>query len=92
MVHFVTLERLPDGLEFPGDLKDRIWIDPESRKLYYRGYMSKTDFDRVSGLTRDWSFRRKLEELFQISIVEDEPKGPVGHGLLSLFRKKLVHS
>src|SRR4051812_1377527 len=73
MDHFVTLDKLPENLEFPGDLKDRIWIDPASRKLFYRGYMSKIEFDRISSLTRDWAFRRKLEELFQISIQEDEP-------------------
>ncbi len=92
MDHSVTLEKLPENLEFPGDLKDRIWIDPASRKLYYRGYMSKTDFDRISSLTRDWAFRRKLEELFQISIIEDEPRSAVGGGLFSLFRKRMVHS
>ena len=72
MDHFVNLDRLPDGLEFPPDLKDRIQFDPIARKLIFHGYMSKTDFDRLSQLTNDWSFRRSLEELFRLSI-PDEP-------------------
>jgi hypothetical protein len=92
MDHFVKLEKLPEALEFPADLKDRIWIDPSTSMLFYRGYMSKSDFDRISSLTRDWGFRRKLEELFQISIVEDVPAEAQRHGLFALFRKRLVHS
>lgn len=57
MDHFVTLERLPEELEFPADLRDRIRIDAQSKRLYFRGYMSKTDFDRICLLTKDWSFR-----------------------------------
>ena len=90
--HFVTLEKIPDGLVFPADLADRIRIDPESRKLHFRGYMSKTEFDRLCELTRDWSFRRKLEELFQVCIDEDEPQPKGLHGLFSIFRKRAVPS
>ena len=92
MDHFVTLEKLPEGFVFPEDVKDRIGFDPQSKRLYYHGYMSKAEFDRLSQLSRDWSFRRKLEELFQISIDEDTspPKGI--HGLLSLFRRRAVPS
>ena len=28
MDHFVKMDRLPDGLEFPTELKDRIHFDP----------------------------------------------------------------
>ena len=92
MDHFVTLERIPDGLVFPADLTDRIWIDTESKKLYFRGYMSKIEFDRLCELTRDWPFRRKLEELFQISIDEDEPGTKRHHGLFWFFRRRAVPS
>ena len=90
--HFVTLEKLPQDLTFPADLADRIRIDPETRRLYFRGYMSKADFDRLCQLTRDWSFRRKLEELFQISIDEEQPRSKGLHGLFSIFRKRPVPS
>jgi hypothetical protein len=88
--HFVKLERMPEGLVFPADLADRIWIDPQSKTLHFRGYMSKTEFDRICGLTKDWPFRRKLEELFQISIDEDEPHPKGLHGFLSVFRRRAV--
>ncbi len=92
MDHFVSLDRLPEGLEFPADLRDRIQYDPQSKRLCFHGYMSKTEFDRLSQLTRDWSFRRKLEELFQMSIFEGEPESKGVRGLLSLFRKRAVPS
>jgi hypothetical protein len=92
MDHFVILDRLPEGLEFPADLKDRIRFDPQSKRLSFRGYMSKTDFDRLCQLTKDWSFRRKLEELFQVCIDDDEPRPKGVRGLLSLFRKRAVPS
>jgi hypothetical protein len=77
MDHFVKMDRLPDGLEFPSELKDRIHFDPIARRLFFRGYMSKTDFDRLSQISNDWSFRRSLEELFCLSIPE-EPSRPRG--------------
>ena len=90
MDHFVTLDRLPEGLEFPEDLRDKIRFDSQTRRLSFRGYMSKSEFDRISGLTRDWGFRRKLEELFQMSVVEDQPTAKRGAGLFSLFRRRPV--
>ena len=92
MDHFVSLDRLPEGFEFPTDLKDRIGFDPRAKRLFFRGYMSKTEFDRLSQLTRDWSFRRKLEELFQMSVYENAPDASSSRGLFSLFRKRTVPS
>ncbi len=92
MDHFVTLDRWPDGLELPSDLKERIQFDAASRRLSYHGYMSKSEFDRISALTRDWGFRRKLEELFQLSVYEDREPGKKGHGFFSLFRRRPVPS
>ena len=72
MDHFVKLEKLPEGLEFPAQMKDRIHFDPVAHKLVFRGYMSKTDFDRLCQLSNDWSFRRSLEELFRRCVPEDK--------------------
>jgi hypothetical protein len=92
MDHFVKLDKLPDGYQFPPDLQDRMFFDPEAHKLVFRGYMSKGEFDRLSQLTRDWGFRRSLEELFRLCIPEDEidAAGPRGlRGAFSrLFSKK----
>ena len=93
MDHFVTLERLPEQLEFPADLKDRIRFDTQSKRLYFRGYMSKADFDRICVLTKDWSFRRKLEELFRDCVdVDDESVSKSARGLLSLFKRRAAHT
>jgi alpha-N-acetylglucosamine transferase len=92
MDHFVTLETLPEGIEFPTDLRDKIWFDAETKKLFFRGYMSKTEFDRLCQITKDWSFRRKLEELFQMSVYEIAQDRHGVRGLFSLFRKRAVPS
>ena len=73
MDHFVKLDRLPDGYEVPRDLRDKFQFDAAGQKLVFRGYMSKTEFDRICEPTRDWGFRRKVEELFRMSVVDAEP-------------------
>jgi hypothetical protein len=76
MDHFIKLDKLPEGLKFPHDLMDRIYFDAEQGKLVFRGTMSKHDFDRLSQLTNDWGFRRRLEDLFRASV--EEPKQKTG--------------
>jgi hypothetical protein len=87
MDHFVKLDRLPEGYEFPADLNDRIFFDAAAHKLVYRGYMSKADFDRLCQPTRDWGFRRAVEDLFRECIPEDRA-GPRGsRGVLGVFSR-----
>jgi hypothetical protein len=81
--HFVKLERLPEDLEFPPDLKDRFSFDAKCQKLGFRGYMSKADFDRVCQLTTDWHFRRTLEQLFRLCVPEDLPRSGGSHRFLT---------
>ena len=76
MDRFVALEALPPGLQFPDDLNDRIRFDPVARRLYFRGFMSKADFDRLCRLSDDWSYRRPLEDLFRICM--PPPARPAG--------------
>ena len=71
MDHFVTMDRLPDGLEFPPDLKDRIWFDAVKRRLVFRGFMSKADFDRLCRLSDNWGYRRPMEDLFRLCTPEE---------------------
>ena len=87
MDHFVKLDKLPDGYEFPPDLADRIYFDAAGRKLAFRGYMSKSEFDRLSERTRDWAFRRSLEELFRQCVPEvDSQHGGVNR-LAGIFNR-----
>jgi len=70
--HSVQVERFPVGIEFPADLKMRIRHDPIRRRLVFQGFMSKNEFDRLCRVSDDWSYRRPLEQLFQLCTLEDE--------------------
>ena len=80
MDHFVTVDRLPSGLQFPPDLSDRIRYDAERRRLSFHGFMSKAEFDRLCSLSDDWSYRRPLEDLFRQCM----PESPRPTGLRRL--------
>jgi hypothetical protein len=76
MDHFVKLDRLPDGFRVPPDMKDRLCFDDKNHRLVHHGFMSKADFDRLSRLSDDWSYRRQLEELFRLCGPDDlRPRG-----------------
>ena len=75
MERFVPVQRWPEGLDFPEDLKDRISYDPARGRLVHRGFMSKTEFDRLCGVSDDWAYRRPLEELFRVCTLEESPSG-----------------
>jgi hypothetical protein len=87
MDHFVKLDKLPEGYKFPPDLEERIYFDAAVHKLVFRGYMSKSDFDRLSQRTQDWGFRRSLEELFRLSVPEIDAPQAGGRRLLGAFTK-----
>lgn len=71
-VHFVPLLRVPDDLQFPEPLHDRIWFDDQRKCLAFRGFMSKATYDRLDNLTNDDAYQRALDELFRQSVY-DEP-------------------
>jgi hypothetical protein len=85
MDHFVKLEKLPDALEFPARLRDRIEYDPRRKGLVYHGPMSKGTFDALSKLHQGREYRRAVEELFRVATFEAEqvrsPKRAVALGL-----------
>jgi len=81
--HFVTIDRIPDGLEFPSDLKDRFRFDAAKRRLVFQGFMSKAEFDRLCRLSDDWSFRRPLEDLFRLCTPEEQTRPRGLRGLVS---------
>ena len=77
MEHFVSMDKLPDGLQFPPELSGRIHFDSDRHRLVFRGFMSKADFDRLCKLHDDWGYRRPLEDLFRQCTPEEErrPQG-----------------
>jgi hypothetical protein len=90
MDHLVKLDKLPDGFEFPPELKDRIFFDADHSVLVCRGYMSKTEFDRLCQHTKDWKFRRTLEELFCESVPEMTPQERGMRGLWEALRRRFI--
>jgi hypothetical protein len=78
MTHSVRVDRLPDDFRIPADLQDRLVFEPQSGRLVHHGFMSKEEYDRLVGLSGDWSFIRKLEDLFQQCTYEDDAPRPSG--------------
>ena len=79
MDHFVKLDHFPEDLSLPPKFLDRLEFDAEAHKLVFHGYMSKVEFDQLSSLTRDWRFRRALEDLFRLCTPDRKPS-PAGLG------------
>ncbi len=86
MEHFVPLDRMPAGVAFPPDLAEKFCYDADSRRLIFRGFMSKAEFDRLTMLSEDWPYRRALDDLFRASTEDDSPRsrGRIGSLLNSL--------
>ena len=79
MIRAVSVDRLPEGLSFPGDLQRKIHYDPSQRRLAFEGFMSKATFDRLYRLAEDREYRRALEELFQACTFDDSDGARHGH-------------
>ena len=62
--HSVKLSELPVGLTFPAELQDRVAYDATRRRLVFRGFMTKADYDRLANLSKDFHYERSLEALF----------------------------
>jgi hypothetical protein len=77
--HFVKLDHFPEDLILPPQFQSRLEFDAEAHKLVFHGYMSKSEFDQISSLTRDWRFRRTLEDLFRLCTPEQK-SAPAGLG------------
>jgi hypothetical protein len=90
MDHFVKLEKLPEDFEIPGELKDRMHFNAERHELIFQGYMSKSEFDRMCQLTRDWKFRRTLEELFCLCVPDDGPRANVLRRFWDALMRRLI--
>jgi hypothetical protein len=51
--------------------------------------MSKADFDRVCERTKDWPFRRVLEDLFRQCVPEEAPRPSAMPRLFSVFARRV---
>jgi hypothetical protein len=92
MDHFVNLEQLPEDFAVPPKFLSRLEFDAAARKLVFHGYMSKAEFDQLSSISKDWRFRRTLEDLFRQCTPDTKPApGGLGRVLSSfgqLFSKR----
>jgi hypothetical protein len=81
--HGVRLERMPEAFEVPAWAQNRLTYDASGRRLVFRGFMSKSDFDKLNLLSDDWPYRRALEELFREATPERDEGGDdrPAHGL-----------
>ena len=61
------LDTLPEGLEFPHGLRDRISYDPAQKQLVFRGFMSSADFYFLRECSDDPAYLGALEELHRAS-------------------------
>jgi hypothetical protein len=82
MDHVVKLDQLPQGLEFPPDLKERCFLDATKKQLVFRGFMSSADYGRLFRLHTDVEYHKALAQLFQLSSEEQAPQ-------MALLRKGL---
>ena len=86
MDHFVPFPARPADLRaIPPDLADRFQFDAEGKRLSFRGFMSKGDFDRLSQLSESWPYKRALESLFQLSTLEGDDPPESRSGLRKLL-------
>jgi hypothetical protein len=72
--HAVKLSSIPDGLEIPPELAQRVRYDAAAQRLLFRGFMYKADYDRLMGLHSSVEYRRAIEQLFQISTSPETPE------------------
>jgi len=73
MEYAVELAGLPDKVEFPERLRERIRFDANRRRLVFQGFMTKCTYDELNALTDDAEYHRALEELFVLTSAEVSP-------------------
>jgi hypothetical protein len=66
----VTLKQLPDGVDFPSGMRDRVTYDPERKLLIFRGYMSSADYCFLRSYSDDPEYVRALNDLHEKSAFE----------------------
>lgn len=64
---FEKLVKLPDGVEFPEDLKNKIRYDNSTQLLIFKGIMSQEEKNKLLNLSTDNTYKKAIEALFQMS-------------------------
>ncbi len=64
--HFVKFDLGDDAFDIPASMASRFSYDAATKRLIFRGFKSKTDFDKLCALRDSWAYRRAIDELFQL--------------------------
>ncbi len=63
----VPLDKLPEGLVFPKEMKDKISYDEANKTLTFKGNMTTVDKDNLSKLSQDPTYQKALNLLYESS-------------------------
>lgn len=58
------LENLPEGIQFPDSIKNKISYDADKRLLIFKGIMSKEEKNLLLALSQDVWYKRAIKSLF----------------------------
>lgn len=75
MIHSVPLNSIPADLRVPDEVKQRFWYDAEQKQLCFDGFMGSAMLDELEHLHIDSDYRRAVNDLFHISVPEDNSSG-----------------
>ncbi len=62
------LEKLPEGIQFPDLLKDKVRYDAEKKLLVFKGVMKEEERKELLNLSPDSSYQEVVKKLFQRSL------------------------
>ncbi len=60
----VPLEKLPEGLEFPPELSDKLEYDPQAKVLRFKGTMTEAERDQLIKLSDDPAWQKAVKLLY----------------------------
>jgi hypothetical protein len=61
------IDKLPDEIVFPEDIKNKILYDSSTKLLIFLGAMSQEEKNKLIGLSTDQGYKKAIETLFQRS-------------------------
>jgi hypothetical protein len=61
---YTRLAQLPERIEFPADLKARVFYDGAGRRLVFRGRMSRSDREKLMQLASDFYYHQAIDRLY----------------------------
>ena len=61
---YVRLAQLPSGIEFPTELKDRVFYDSAGKRLVFRGQMSRAIREKLIRLDSNVLYRQAIFRLY----------------------------